>query len=173
MEKRDVTKNPRPMFLWADESQNFLHEHDAVYQATARSSRIATVYISQNLNNYYACMGGQKAEFRVKSLLGTLATKIFHANADVETNQYASVLIGDAFFEDQQSNRTMGKDTFSQGTHVGLKLERAVRPEEFGRLKTGGPKNGNRVEGYLHRQGDPIMKGLNHIKMAFNQNYLP
>jgi len=173
MEKRDVTKNPRPMFLWADEAQNFLHEHDADYQATARSSRIATVYISQNLPNYYACMGGKSAENRVNSFLGTLGTKIFHANADLDTNQYASALVGETFFENKQRNDTVANDSFSRGSTVSLTLERAVRPEEFVSLKTGGPNNNYRVEGYLHRQGDPILKRRNHIKMSFNQKYQP
>ena len=172
MERRDVAKNQRPLFLWADEAQNFLHEHDADYQATARSSRVATVYISQNMPNYYACMGGQKANFRVKSFLGTLATKIFHANADSDTNQYASELVGDDFFEEKSTGTTVSKD-FSQTRNLSLKLDRVIRPEEFARLKTGGPHNGQRVEGYLHRQGDTVFKGQNHTKMVFDQNYQP
>ena len=172
MEKRSVAANARPLFLWADEAQNFLHEHDADYQATARSSRIATVYISQNLPNYYACMGGQKAEFRVKSFLGTLGTKIFHANADIETNKYASELFGEAYFEEESHSVTVSQN-FGQTKSKSLKLERMVRAEEFVRLRTGGPLNDFRVEGYLHRQGDPLLKGLNHTKMLFNQNYQP
>jgi hypothetical protein len=172
MEKRDLSQNEYPVFLWADEAQNFLHEHDADYQATARSSRIATVYISQNLPNYYASMGGQKAEYRVKSFLGTLSTKIFHANADLETNRYASELIGDTFFEEQSDSVTVAQN-FSQTKSRSLKLERMVRPEEFVRLRTGGPLNQYYVEGYLHRQGDRVMKGFNHVKMTFSQTYQP
>ncbi len=168
MEKRCITLESRPVFLWADEAQNFLHEHDADFQATARSSRIATVYISQNLPNYYACMGGQKAEYRVKSFLGTLGTKIFHANADIETNKYASELFGEAFFEEESHSITVSQN-FGQTKSKSMRLERMVRPEEFVRLKTGGPLNQYRVEGYLHRQGDPIFKGLNHVKMTFSQ----
>lgn len=173
MEQRDVTRNPRPMFLWADEAQNFLHEHDAAYQATARSSRVATVYISQNLPNYYASMGGQRGEHRVKSFLGTLGTKIFHANADTETNRYASELIGDSFFEDTSAGVNIGKESFSHSRTQSLKLERLVRPEGFICLKTGGPENEYRVEGYLHRQGNPLRNGRNHTKITFNQRYLP
>ncbi|ADB38023.1 type IV secretory system conjugative DNA transfer family protein [Spirosoma linguale] len=172
MEKRDVKQNGRPVFLWADEAQNFIHERDADFQATARSSRVATVYISQNLPNYYACMGGHKSEYRVKSFLGTLGTKIFHANADIETNKYASELIGDAFFEDQTESTTVSEN-FSTTRGRSLKLERVVRPEEFGTLKTGGVLNNFRVSGYMHRQGDSIFNGQNHIKMHFNQNYQP
>jgi hypothetical protein len=172
MEKRDVKDNGWPVFLWADEAQNFLHEHDVDYQATARSSRIATVYISQNIPNYYACMGGTRAEYRVKSFLGTLATKIFHANADIETNRYASELIGDIYFEEETQSTTVA-EKFSQTQGKSLKLERLVRPEEFMRLKTGGPPNRHMIEGYLHRQGDRVMNDFNHVKMVFHQKYTP
>lgn len=172
MEKRDVTRNARPLFLFADEAQHFLHEHDAIFQATARSSRIATVYITQNLPNYYAAMGGQKAEYRVKSFLGTLGTKIFHANADVETNEFASRLIGDAYFEDRSESVTVAQN-FSQTRGKSLKLERLVRPEEFAKLRTGGPLNNFLVEGYLYLQGESLFNGRNHVKMTFSQTYQP
>lgn len=171
MERRDIKENGCPVFLWADEAQNFLHEYDSEYQATARSSRIATVYISQNLPNYYANMGGAKSEFKVKSFLGTLGTKIFHANADIETNRYSSDLIGDGFFEDVSETATAAGQ-FSASQTKALKIERMVRPEEFARLKTGGPNNDFRVEGYIHIQGSTLKNGLNHTKIKFNQNYL-
>lgn len=172
MEKRDVTKNGRPVFLWADEAQNFLHEYDAEYQATARGSRIATVYISQNLPNYHANMGGTKSEFKVKSFLGTLGTKIFHANADIDTNRYASELIGDGLFEEKSETSTAAGQ-FSSSHTKSLKIERVVRPEEFARLKTGGTFNRLHVEGYLHVQGCTLVTGLNHLKIQFDQNYIP
>lgn len=170
MEKRDVKKNGCPVFLWADEAQNFLHEHDAEYQATARSSRIATVYLSQNLPNYHANMGGAKSEYRVKSFLGTLATKIFHANADVETNQYASDLIGNIYYEEtSRSTNVMGK--ISGGRTRSLKIDKAVRPEEFISLKTGAARNNDMVEAYIHVQGNPITQDKNYQKIAFSQTY--
>lgn len=172
MEKRDINQNDRPVFLWADEAQNFLHEHDATYQATARSSRISTVYITQNLPNYYAAMGGNRAEYRVKSFIGTLATKIFHANSDIETNKYASELIGETFVEIETKGTNVSKD-MSQNRSVQIKLEKAIRPEEFVRLRTGGPDNKFFVQGVLHRQGDSIIGGKNYIKLQFFQNYTP
>ena len=172
MEKREITDAARPVFLWADEAQHFLHEHDAEYQATARSSRIATVYISQNLPNYLANMGGAKSDFKVKSFLGTLGTKIFHANADIETNRYASELIGDTFYEETSETATAA-GTFSSSRTKSLKIDRAVKPEEFAHLKTGGPLNSFRVEGYLHFQGNLLKTARNHIKIQFNQQYSP
>lgn len=172
MEKRNVKSNNRPVFLWADEAQNFLHEYDAEYQATARSSMVATVYISQNLPNYHANMGGAKSEFRVKSFLGTLGTKIFHANADIETNRYASELIGDAYFEETSETATAAGQ-FSASQTKTVKVERVVRPEQFAMLRTGGPQNECRVESYMHVQGMSQRSGSSHIKTQFDQNYIP
>lgn len=170
MEKRNIKENDRPVFLWADEAQNFIHEHDADYQATARSSKIATVYLTQNLPNYYANMGGEKADYRVKSFLGTLGTKIFHANADIETNKYASELIGEGYSEDLSRTATVA-GSFSSSKSVSLQLERIVRAEELVSLKNGGAINSFLVEGYLHKQGNPISGLFNFKKMLFNQNY--
>lgn len=52
-ERRDVTRHPRPAFLWCDEAQFFATATDAEFQSTARSSRIATVNLSQNIGAYY------------------------------------------------------------------------------------------------------------------------
>lgn len=172
MERRAITPQSPPVFLWADEAQNFLHEHDAEYQATARSSRISTVYISQNLPNYYASMGGQKAEYKVKSFLGTLGTKIFHSNADIETNKYSSELFGDILYEEHGTSVNTG-EKFSHGDSFSLKMDRHIRPEEFLKLKTGGPRNGHRVEGFFHKQGDALFGGYSFTKAIFNQNRNP
>lgn len=170
MERRRVSENGRPVFLWADESQNFLHEHDAAYQATARSSLIATVYISQNLPNYFANMGGEASEYKVKSFLGTLGTKIFHANADIETNKYASELVGQAFFKQENfSNTLSGKFSSTEGYHYGLEF--IMRPEEFVSLRTGGPANNQLVDGVIHTQGKQITPTANFKKISFSQNF--
>lgn len=168
MERRNVRANSRPVFLFADEAQNFLHSHDADYQATARSSRIATVYISQNLPNYHANMGGSKSHYKVQSFLGTLGTKIFHANADIETNRYASELIGDAYVEDISRSSTVSGE-FSSGRSSSFKLERMVRPEQFHRMATGGPLKGYIVEAIMHLQSKQFSNDLNHRKVRFSQ----
>ena len=171
-ERRNVEDKPSPCFLFIDEAQTFLSASDAEFLTTARSSRIATVFMSQSLSNYYAAMGGQTAEYRVKSLMGNFGTKIYHSNTDELTNAAASTLIGDAFFEDQTESVTVAQN-FSQTRGRSLKLERVVRPEQFVKLLTGGPKNNLRVEGYMHRQGESFANGWNHIKMTFRQDYQP
>lgn len=170
MEKRNVKLNQRPMFLWADEAQNFLHEHDPDYQATARSSMIATVYISQNLPNYHANMGGVKSEYKVKSFLGTLGTKIFHANADLETNKYASELVGKSWTEEKTKSFTLAGQ-FSSSRSMKDLLLHMMRPEQFVSLKTGGPENEGVTEGLMHRQGKKLQPKFNHKVVEFSQDY--
>lgn len=171
MERRRITPDARPVFLWADEAQNFLHEHDAAYQATARSSRIATVYISQNLPNYFANMGGgATSDHKVKSFLGTLGTKIFHANADIETNKYASDLVGQAYFKRDQHSRTIAGE-FSSSASYSYDLEHIIRPEAFVSLRTGSKANDFLVDGVLHTQGKQVAKDANFKTISFNQNF--
>ena len=170
MEKRNIKENDRPVFLYADEAQHFLHEHDSTFQATARSSRICTVYITQNLPNYMSAMGGETAESRVKSFLATLNTKIFHANNDVDTNSWASQLIGDGTLIDPSRTYSMGEQ-FSQSDTVKIITEKRVKPEDFARLRTGGKQNNYKAEAYIHVQGDPLFDGENFNKVKFSQQY--
>jgi type IV secretory pathway TraG/TraD family ATPase VirD4 len=171
MERRDTLENGRPAFLFADEAQSFLHEYDAIYQATARSSRIATVYITQNLPNYFASMGGQHAEARVKSFLGTLNTEIFHANADVETNNYASQRIGDGKFKKASEGMSASGTEINTSQNTEFIFDRLVRPEYFQSLKTGGSANNCMCQAYVRCLGLKLNDGYPFTKMTFNQNY--
>lgn len=170
MERRDVSKNDRPVFLWADENQHFIHEHDSEYQATARGYRVCTVAISQNIPNYHACMGGQKSDYRVRGFLATIGNKLFFSNADIETNNFASELIGSGYVEDRTRSSTVAeKFSFTHG--MSYKLERMFRPEEFTiSLRTGGPYNGFLVDGIMHRQNSPFHTGMSYHKITFKQN---
>ncbi|MFT4075631.1 MAG: TraM recognition domain-containing protein [Asticcacaulis sp.] len=84
----------RPVFLWADESQYFVNAFDTDYQSTCRSARACTVYLTQSLPTYYAKMGGDNAKAKADMLLANFVTKIFHNNADPETNRWAADTIG-------------------------------------------------------------------------------
>jgi hypothetical protein len=84
----------RPVFLWADEAQYFVNSYDTDFQSTCRSSRACTVYLSQSLPTYYAKMGGEHAKHKADMLLANFVTKIFHNNADPETNRWAADTIG-------------------------------------------------------------------------------
>ncbi|MDV6333149.1 type IV secretory system conjugative DNA transfer family protein [Asticcacaulis sp. 201] len=84
----------RPVFLWADESQYFVNAFDTDYQSTCRSAKACTVYLTQSLPTYYAKMGGDNAKHKADMLLANFVTKVFHNNADPETNRWAADTIG-------------------------------------------------------------------------------
>ena len=86
----------RPVFLWVDEAQYFLSSYDQLFQTTARSCGACTVFLSQNISNYYSAIGGKNPNAKVDSLLANLSTKIFHANNDSVTNEWAAKTIGKA-----------------------------------------------------------------------------
>jgi len=173
MESRKINDSTKPVFLFVDESQEFLHQYDADFQAVARSSRIANVYLSQNINNYYAVMGGLQSEYKVKALLGTFGTKFFHANADIETNKYSSDLLGDTYKEISTESVTMSGDNFSKTNNKSIELEKVLRPEEFSSFATGGELNNCKVQAVMYRQGNTMANGLNYMKVSFDQNHKP
>lgn len=172
MERRDINQDGgRPVFLWADEAQNFIHEHDIDYQATARSARVCTVYLTQNLPNYLSHLGGKEGEYRVKSFLGTLSTKIFHANADFDTNEYAAKLFGQVYSPLSTRGRTIGKD-FTESESYSWYKDYDVAPEKLTMMKTGGPGNQFAVDAFIHCQGMSwTVKNeiQNYSKIRFNQ----
>lgn len=149
-ERRDVKANPRPVFLWVDEAQNFATDYDMQFQATARSSRACTVYLTQNLPNYYAEMGNRD---RVNSLIGNLQTKIWHANSDPETNTHAAEVIGRSWQTRSGESQSIGGQSISLGESRSESLDFDVIPQTFTRLSKGGPENGNTVSGIVFQNG--------------------
>ena len=171
-ERRNIEQEGRPLFLFQDEAQFFLMETDPLFQATARSSRVCSVYITQSISSYYSAMGGDsfRSQHKVKVLLGTLATKFFHANADDDTNKYASSLIGEGYTEDTTRDSSFS-DSFSIGRSSSWVLEPIIRPEYFHYLRTGGQQHNFLVDVYVHRQGRTFVNGLNFKKLTFHQKF--
>lgn len=163
-ERRDVNILPKPVFLWVDEAQLFLSSYDQIFQTTARSSRACTVFISQNISNYYVSIGGQKPEARVDSLLGNLSTKIFHANNDNVTNEWAAKTISKAFKRIESVN-------VGQQDSIGLAMQFhwQVEPRQFTILKSGGEENDFKVQGVITIAGKEWSNGKNYIFKSFNQ----
>jgi hypothetical protein len=169
----------RPLFLWADECQHFASRYDSLFQATARSSRVASVYLTQNYPSLIAALGadaGGKA--MTDSLLGNMGTKIFHANSDRETNQFAAELVGRRL----QLLRNSGTGTsLSLGSNpsAGSSASRGrsehmdfeIQPMEFSTLKKGGPENKCESEALVFQNGR-LWGGTGRTwqKVSFRQN---
>lgn len=168
-ERRNTKSNPRPIFLWVDEAQNFATEYDMQFQATARSSRACTVYLTQNLPNYYAEMGGEHSKYRVDSLVGNLQTKIFHANSDPTTNEFAANVIGKNWQKRQTTGESVGGQSFNLSSSETESYDFEVIPQRFSQLRKGGSVNNGIVEGIVFQNGRQWSNGKNHLFTAFKQ----
>lgn len=151
----------RPLFIWADECQHFTSRYDTLFQATARSSRAASVYLTQSYPSLAAAMGGgSDGRTLTDSLLGNMGTKIFHANSDRETNQLASELVGKRVQTLRSfgatSSLTVGArpsagSTSSRGRTESVDYE--IQPVEFSMLRKGGPENGLLADALVFQNG--------------------
>lgn len=170
MERRDVETevNPRPVGLWIDEYQQFCtHKTDSQFQATARSSWVATVYITQNINNIYYVMGNEQPEAKTKSLLGNLNLKYFASNDNYDTNIWASNMIGKHMidFENLSINH---KNELSKSKNQQMYYR--VTPEQFTVLKTGRKANNYIVETIVFKAGKTWGRDKQNFALArFNQ----
>lgn len=184
IERRNVAANPRPVFLWADESQHFVTSYDHSFQTTCRAARVATVLLSQNYSNFIAALGGnEKARAETDSLLANLNTKILHANGDAVTNEWASRLIGrsrqflasgnNSYDAEDQWTASLGLDWLGHGgsTTAGFSetFEFEVQPREFTRLRTGGPPQWM-VDGIVFQNGRMFeTSGRTWLETSFRQ----
>ena len=169
-ERRTITSQSRPVFLWVDEAQNFATEYDMQFQATARSSRACTVYLTQNLPNYYAEMGGAHSKYRVDSLVGNLQTKIWHANTEPETNTQASETIGRSWqiHRGHSTSTTMMSASAGESEHESFDYD--VIPQAFTKLRKGGPLNRFEVEAIVFQSGRIWSNGKTFLPAIFNQH---
>lgn len=162
---------PGPVFLWADESQYFVTKEDMFFQQTARSSLAATIYLTQNLPNYYAAMESRDAVAATDSLLGNFQAKLFHANGDPVTNDWAERLFGrllrsrTGFQNTRGEPDAHGRPDYSFGTSSHQAWEPRIPAIEFTQLKKGGPPE-LVAEALLWLNGEPL-------RVAFPQRGVP
>lgn len=181
IERRPQTDDMRPVFLWADESQNFTSDYDFQFQTTARSARVCTVLLTQNISNYYATLGANEAgKAQADSLLANLNTKIFHANGDAVMNDWAASLVGRSrqYFVNSSQQHSPdivslllglgGGRQFSGGVSEVMEFE--VPPRVFTTLRKGGGANAGRVDAIVFQGGRRFQAGgRTWLKTTFQQ----
>ena len=168
---RDVKQYPRPVFCWADEAQNFVSSFDFMAQAVARSARLCTVYLTQNISNFYSVLGSGKGESQTHAFIGNLQTKIFHAQSDRATNHYASEVIGQEWTTAMNFSASAVENSHnSQSSGGSEQVQYKLLPEAFSRLRKGGPQNGLQVDGIVF-QGGRVWNatGETYLKVVFKQ----
>ncbi|MEJ0090595.1 MAG: TraM recognition domain-containing protein [Limisphaerales bacterium] len=168
----------RPVFLWADEAQNFVSKFDSEYQAVARSAGGCTVYLTQNRESFRRVLKNDDA---VDSLLGNLQAKFFCQNSG-ETNEWAAKLLGQRWVKvsstsvgQQQNSGNMPlqpRGEFNSGLSRSEQRRFFVEPATFTTLKRGGPENDFQVEAIVYNGGHIFYDGkeaLPYRKLTFNQ----
>jgi type IV secretory pathway TraG/TraD family ATPase VirD4 len=181
----------RPVFLWADEAQNFWSDSDGLFQATARSSRCATVYLTQNIPGFYAQVGGELAKERVDGFLANLCTKIFHNNNDPATNHWAAEQLGKS--TQYRASVSSGEESpaasaFSRGiggffealarprssrVSTNPVMDFEVQPSAFPKLRTGSAKHSGLVDAYVVKSGSSFgATGKHYAQVVFQQEQL-
>lgn len=174
LRRQNVTVETVPIFLWCDESQNFISDFDPEFQAVARSAKACTVYLTQNISLYKKVLG-TGSDDAVESFLGNLQTKIFHQNSGA-TNEWASNLFGKAL----QAKITTGETTTAgvsggsagESTSETYEERYQILPLEFSQLATGGHYNYGRVEAFMYKGGTRFneTEGRNFIKLTYFQD---
>ena len=163
MERRDLEENSEITFLWCDESQYFINpNYDTMFQTTARSSLVCTVYLTQSLNNYIYTMGSRSPMARAKGLMANMATKIFHANSDFETNDWASKMIG----QEIDTRDSQGRGDIA----VSDQLVNKVPSHKFSELRFGRRENKEIVEAVIHTTGKWQEAESSYLRVEFEQD---
>ena len=171
----------RPVFLWADEAQNFVSKFDAEYQAVARSAGGCTVLMTQNRESFRRVLKNNDA---VDSLLGNLQAKFFCQNSG-ETNEWASKLLGERWLHitstnvgqshndmAQQQQQQQNAGNHSSGVSRSEQRRFFVEPARFTTLKRGGALNNFQVEAIVYNGGNLFDNGresLPYKLITFNQ----
>jgi hypothetical protein len=127
------------------------------------------VYLTQNLPNYYAEMGGAQSKYRVDSLMGNLQTKIWHANSDPMTNENAADTIGKSWHIRQTSGESFGANSFNVSAGKNESFDYDVPPQSFTKLKKGGKQNNRIVEAIVFQNGRLWKNGKTHLLTQFKQ----
>jgi hypothetical protein len=161
----------RPVFLFADEAQNFTTDFDAEYQAVARSAGGCTVYLTQNRESYLRVLGNEAA---VDSLLGNLQLKAFCQQSSPSTNAWAARLLGERWQKILSTNvghsgRNSEERSASSNVNVSQQKRFFVEPAEYTVLRRGGAGNEFQVEVILYLGGHIFSDGLPYRRIQIDQ----
>ena len=186
IERRDDPDDEcrRPAFLWIDEAQHFHSANDALFQATARSARCATVYLTQNISGFY---GNSTAHSResVDGFLGNLNTKILHCNNDHASNVWAANQIGQ--YKTQRLSTSISEQPAPRGdgwfsnmlrprdksvsSSMQEDIQYAVQPSAFLNMRTGGKRFDFLVDAYFVKGGAQFSTGRHYFPTVFRQEF--
>lgn len=161
--RREVNNESTPVVLWQDEAAWFMTKEDALAQTIGRESKLISVAIVQNLPILYGALGGdEKARHESHAWVGNHATKFMASNADTETCNVQSALIGSSFHiltsghgGPQQEDPLRMLAGLPAKNCGGWNQQRVpdFPPEKFGTLRRGGEQFNGVVDMVVQQDG--------------------
>jgi hypothetical protein len=122
-------------FLFQDEFALLMHRHESHFHMVCRGSAIAPVCITPNILNIAAEeFGEQTPGAKTLGFLGLLSVKIFHANNETETCNYAANQIGKEYRYLDSWNAGASDNHSQAGVSGSKQLVHVIEPIEFTRL---------------------------------------
>jgi hypothetical protein len=122
-------------FCFQDEFALLMHRHENHFHMVCRSSAIAPVCITPNILNIAAEeFGEQTPGAKTLGFLGLLSLKIFHANNETQTNEYAANQIGREYRYIDGWNSSSSEEHHHHGVSGSKQLVHILEPIELTRL---------------------------------------
>jgi hypothetical protein len=123
-------------FLFQDEFALLMQRHEPHFHMVCRSSAIAPVCITPNILNIAAEEFGETDPgAKTLGFLGLLAVKIFHANNETRTNNYAADQIGSQYrFVENYNTGTNEENHSHTGFGASKQLAHVLQPIELTKL---------------------------------------
>ncbi|MFO0831532.1 MAG: type IV secretory system conjugative DNA transfer family protein [Phycisphaerales bacterium] len=173
--RRDVTANPRPTFMAADEAQLLWVDADQQFQGITRSTRTAVVYATQSISTMLEAFGPD-SDNKVHSLLGNLQLRIAHQQTDIRTVEYMQNLIGRSRRFMLSGNSSGDGDWMAplfgerSGSSAGFseQYEFELEARDLNSLAKGGPPLWT-TEAVVYQGGKVFPNGRTWLRTAFRQ----
>ena len=119
-------------FLFQDEFSLLMHRDEGHFHQVCRGSAIAPICITPNILNIAAEeFGEQQPGAKTLGFLGLLSLKIFHANNETLTNQYASDQIGKVYSYIEGWNAGQSENHHHSGVSANKQLVHLLEPIAF------------------------------------------
>lgn len=163
--RRNIKKDFRPVFLMADEAQNFLTPLDYRFQAEARKYRVISVYITQTISGMQTLL---ESRSNVEALAGNLVTTIMHNQIDDTSKQWMSRKIGSRYvYIPGMSHNLLTPDG---NLNLSQQERFKVLPDEYTHLRTGGKNNHYQVDAIVFNADMVFSNTRDHYsRVAFTQ----
>jgi hypothetical protein len=161
----------RPILNFADEAQAYVTREDADFQQVCRSNKIATMMLTQSIDNLEAVLGN---DAHTNSLANALGLHVYHATSG-KTAEWIERRIAQ-FWKPMESVSYQGmgggRDQGHRGPNVNLSehLYPRVLAAELTQLRTGGRPHGNLVDCIAFKPGRRfVASGAPFVRTTFQQ----